>query len=338
MANGSPPYYGNGMRRFARCAVLALAPLAIACSTREAARHDAPDAGQAPVGITPEQAAQVLAHVGARTITVGDFVAALEHMDQFDRMRYQAPERRQELLGEMIDVMLLADVAHEKGYDNDPIAQQEIREILRDAMLKTSRKELPSPSEVPEVEVRAFYDAHRADFRDPERRRISLVVLADDVAAGGVLDAAKKASPTGWGELVRAKSQDPRARDVGPADLAGDFGFVNPPDDATAGTSVRVPKEVRAASFEISVVGDVLPRLVKVGGHAYIVKLTGKTEAHDRTFAEAERAIRVKIAQDKIRAKEEELLESLRKQFPVEIDEGALGQVRVELPHGDGGL
>src|SRR5580692_6323338 len=84
------------------------------------------DASALAIGtLTPEQAAQVLARVGDRTITLGDFEAALEHMDQFDRMRYQAPERRKELLAEMIDVMLLADEAREKGYDRDPVTQQE---------------------------------------------------------------------------------------------------------------------------------------------------------------------------------------------------------------------
>ena len=40
--------------------------------------------------LTPEQAAKVLAKVGDSTITLGDYVAALEHMDQFDRLRYTA--------------------------------------------------------------------------------------------------------------------------------------------------------------------------------------------------------------------------------------------------------
>src|SRR5580765_1821632 len=67
--------------------------------------------------LTPEQAAKVLAKVGDSTITLGDYVAALEHMDQFDRLRYQSPERRKELLDEMIEVELLAREAENKGYD-----------------------------------------------------------------------------------------------------------------------------------------------------------------------------------------------------------------------------
>ena len=315
--------------------LLALAMVAFGCHTRKSAPPEQPETGTI-AGLTAEQSAQVLARVGERSITVGQYVAALEHMDQFDRMRYQAPERRQELLGEMIDIMLLADVAREKGYDKDAITQQEIREILRDAMLRKSHEGLPGPSEIPDVEVRADYEAHRADFHDPERRRVSAIVVSGEAVANAVLDAAKRATPMQWGELVRTKSVDRRAKEGGPADLAGDFGFVGPPGDPR-GTNPRVPEEVRAAVFEIANVGDVLPRVVKAEGQAYVVKLTSKTAPHDRTFEEAERAIRVRLAQNRIRAKEEEIIDELRKQYPVQIDEAVLSEVKVELPRTDGG-
>jgi peptidyl-prolyl cis-trans isomerase C len=329
-----PVVIDKGMRRLARTGLVALALATPACATRKASPPEAREAGE-PAGLTREQSAQVLARVGERAITIGQFVAALEHMDQFDRMRYQAPERRQELLGEMIDVMLLADVAREKGYDKDPVTQQEIREILRDAMLKKAREGLPGPSEIPEVEVRADYEAHRADFRDPERRRVSAVVLSSEGAATWVLEAAKKATPVQWGELVRAKSIDPRAKE-GPLDLAGDMGFVGPPGDAR-GASSRLPEEVRAAVFEIAKVGGVLPRVVKSDGRYYVVRLASQTAPHDRSFEEAERATRVRLAQNKIHAKEEALIDELRKQYPVQIDEAALIDVRVALPRTDGG-
>ena len=70
------------------------------------------DGGTAPAGrLTAEQASRVLAKVGDRTITLGDYAATLERMDQFDRLRYQSPERRKELSQEIIDVELLAQDA-----------------------------------------------------------------------------------------------------------------------------------------------------------------------------------------------------------------------------------
>ena len=308
--------------------------VATACSRCGGSTSTGPqqaDAGAAAIGqLTAEQAAHVLARVGDRTVTLGDFEAALEHMDQFDRMRYQAPDRRKELLGEMIDIMLLADEARDKGYDRDPVTQQETREILREAILKRAREGAPAPNEIPVEDVRKYYDAHRADFRDPERRRVSVIVLTTDAAAQSALDAARKATPTQWGELVRARSVDAGAKADTPLDLAGDLGFVSPPGDAR-GANSRVPDEVRAAAFDADKVGDVVARVVKAGAKLYVVKLTGKTDPHDRTYEEAERPIRVKLAQDEIRARESALLEELRLKFPVQIDEAALGQVTVQL-------
>lgn len=294
------------------------------------------DAGghRTPSSLTPEQAAKVLAKVGDHTITLGDYAAALEHMDNFDRLRYQSPERRKELLTEMINVELLAREAQLKGYDKDPATQQEVRAILRDAMLKEARKGAPAPADVPEADVRAFFEAHKAEYRDPERRRASVIVLGTEAAASGVLEQAKKtvgaASATQWGEIVRARSIDPQAKANVPTDLVGDMGMVSPPGD-TRGENTRIPEPVRVGLFEVAKVHDVLGRVIADGGRYYVVRLTQKTEAHERTYPEAERAIRVKLAQDKIRAKEDELLAQLRAKYPVSVDDKVLANVRVDV-------
>ena len=236
------------------------------------------DSGHAqPTSLTPEQAKQTLAKVGDDTITLGDYAAALEHMDQFDRLRYQSVERRKELLDEMITVQLLAKEATAKGYDKDPIAQQEMRAILRDSMLAEARKNAPTPADVPEPEVRAWFEAHRAEYKDPERRRVSVIVVRDEPTAREALAAAKKSpSRPQWGELVRAKSLDPQARANVPVDLAGDIGIVSPPGDPR-GENTRVPEEVRAAAFEIAELGGIADRVVGSKGKFFVVRLTQKT-------------------------------------------------------------
>ena len=328
----------------ARAAVAAVAAaLASGCKgsqseTTAAPRTDATAAS--PAG--PDPATQVLARVGDRTITLADYTAALQHMDQFDRLRFQAPDRRKELLHEMIDVMLLADEARERGYDKDPQAEEEVRQILRDAVRAKARRTAPAPADVPAAEVADYYQAHKTDFHDPERRRVSAIVLASASAAAQALDAAKAAKDgAAWGELVRTRSIDPQARSGAPADLAGDLGFVNPPGD-THPANPRVPEEVRAAVFEVEHVGDVLPRVVKGTADGktlfYVVKLASKSDGHDRSLQDAERSIRVKLAQDKADQAEAKLMVDLRKQYPVEIDEAALAQVRVAPPRDDAGL
>jgi len=252
-------------------------------------------------------------------------------MDAFDRLRYQSPERRKELLDEMITVDLLAKEAVAKGYDKDPLAQQELRAILRDAMLAEARKDALLPADVPESEVRAYFEAHRADYKDPERRRISLVVLKSEAEGREALAVAKKAKTAAeWGEIVRTKSIDPQARASVPVDLAGDFGILSPPGDAR-GENARVPEEVRVAAFGIAAVGDVADKVVASGDKFYVVRLTQLLPPHERSYDEAERTLRVKLAQEKLRAKEDDLLAELRKSVKVEVDEAALATVKVDV-------
>jgi peptidyl-prolyl cis-trans isomerase C len=306
--------------------------LSVACNDKALEVEASADGGhRASAALTPEQSSKILAQVGDHVITLGDYVAVLEHMDQFDRLRYQSAERRKELLNDMINVELLANEAKTKGYDKDPVAQQEIRGILRDAMLQEARKGAPTPNDISEAEAHSYFDAHRSEFSDPERRRVSAILAKDDKAASDVLDLAKKGlTAAQWGELVRSKSVDPSAKGNLPVDLAGDLGFVGPPGDPR-GDNPKVPAEVRAAVFQLDKAGDIYSHSVKTADNrVFVVRLAQKTDAHERSYAEAERGIKVKLVQEKLRAKEEEFVGQLRAEFPVQVDDAVLATVRVE--------
>lgn len=282
--------------------------------------------------LTPEETQKVLAKVGDKTITLGDFVAVLERMDQFDRLRYQSAERRKELLDELINIELLAQEATDKGYDKDPQAQEEMRIVLRDAFLAEAHKDAIKPADIPEAEVRAYYDAHLAEYTDPERRRVSALVTRDEASATAAIAAAKSAKTAAeWGELVRARSIDPTAKADVPVDLLGDLGIASPPGDPR-GDNPRVPEALREALFQMKNVGDVSDKPVRVQDRLYVLRFTGKTEPRKRAFEEAERVIRVKLTQDKLRAREKAMLSDLRKQFPVEVDQKVLATVHVSAP------
>ena len=148
----------------------------------------------------------------------------------------------------MIDVMLLADEARARGYDREPATEEQVREILRDAMLKKAREGAPTPNQVPADEVRAYFDAHRADFHDPERRRLSAIVLASEAAAAPTLQAALRASPTEWGELVRSRSIRLRIRHGGHAPRSGRrFRLCQPAGDSSRRELPRASRGPRGA-------------------------------------------------------------------------------------------
>lgn len=298
-------------------------------------RHDVGASGSAPAasssssapgGLSPELASRVLARVGDRTITLGDYVAVLDGMDRIERARYQTPDRREQLLKEIVEVELLSREAERRGLADKPEAKALERQILRDEVFGELRDKQPPLDQIPAADVRAYYEAHRADFKEPERRRISHIVVSDKATAERVLAEARGTSAKQWGELLRKSSRDKPAADI-PDELAGDLGLVTPPsfgknDDA------RVPEPLRAAAFEIDKPGDVLGRVVEAGGF-HVLRLTGVNAPRERPLEEADRAIRVVIAQERLHRAEADLEKELRARFPVKIDEAALAKVTV---------
>lgn len=310
------------------------AALVAGCKESAVTPQEGPDAGPAAAGLSAEQAARVVAKVGDRVVTLGDFAATLERMDQFDRLRYQTKERRRELLDEIINVELLAAEARRLGLDKQPETQDAIRQILRDAMVAKARKGLPAPGEIPAADVRAYYEANKDKFDEPERRRVAAIVFSDKKAAEKVLEEAVKiTTPAAWGELFEKHSTTaPKTKTpAAPVELAGDLGVVGPPEDAR-GKNQKVPEPVREAVFKIGNVGAVYEKIVEADGKFFIVRMNGITAAHKRSLQEADRSIRVLILQQKMQEQEKAFEAELRKKFPVEINDAALG--KVELPAG----
>jgi peptidyl-prolyl cis-trans isomerase C len=322
--------------RWPKWLVRALVGVALAgasgCRTNTSGSGTAPppSASASSGALSGDLSARVLARVGERTITLGDYVAVLNGMDRLERVRYQTPDRRKQLLDELIDVELLAREAERRGLGERPEAKELVRQILRDEVFAELRDKQPPLDQIPATEVRAYYEAHRGDFKEPERRRISHIVLRDKAQAESLLSEARGTTPKRWGELVRKSSLDKPAPDV-PDELLGDLGLVTPPAFGK-NDNARVPEPVRAASFEIDKVGDVLGRVVEAPGGFHVVRLTGKNDARDRLLEEADRTIRVLIAQERLHRAEADLEKELRARFPVKIDEAALAKVPLPAP------
>ena len=296
--------------------------------TTDGAPSAAASASGAPRALDPALAGKVLAKVGDRTITLGEYAETLERMDPFERMRYQSADRRKRLLEEMIEVELLAQEARRRGLDKAPETQERLRQILRDQLLEEVRKGGPAPDEVPEAELKAYYDAHKAEFAEPERRRVAAIVLSSAGQARTVLPKALKASPADWGKLVEQHSKRAPGGPTTPVELAGDLGIVGPPGHPR-GNNPRVPEPVREAVFKIPATGTTYGEVVEADGKFYVIRLTSKTDARERKYEDSSRAIRTAVVQARIREREAALEKELRERFPVKVDEAALSTVAV---------
>jgi peptidyl-prolyl cis-trans isomerase C len=275
---------------------------------------------------------QVLATVGTARITLADYAAALSRMDRYERLRYQSTERRVQLLEEMVDLELLAGEALRLGLDRDPEVAMRLDQALRDELLQDLKQTLPSPQAIPEAEVRAYYEAHRTEFEEPERRRIGAIVVADTALAERLAEQAARASAAEFGELVRRHSHFRAPPDENtPIELEGDLGIVSL-EKAHRGAKSAIPEPVIRAVFALEKIGDVAPRPVAAEGRNYVVRLTGRTERRQRTLAEADRAIRLRLVDQKLREAEARLIAEAKKSTRVVIDEGALQRAPLPAP------
>lgn len=275
-------------------------------------------------GLSPAEDREVLAKVGEKPITLGDYARTLARMDEFERLRYQTPERQAELLDELVNTELLAQEAERRGLDKDPEYQAKLFLALRDERQAELRASLPPLESFSDAEVGTYYEAHKDEFEEPERRRPLVIVTAGKAQAEAALQRAQGKNAQEWGKIAAEVSLDRRGLVEGAAsELAGDLGFVSAPG-VPRGENPEVPEPVRAALFRLPSIGDVAPEVIEAGDRFYVVRFGGASPARRRTREEADRTIRVELRRRLFREREQALLAELRKKYPATIDRVAL--------------
>ena len=107
-----------------------------------------------------------------------------------------------------------------------------------------------------------------------------------------------------------------------------DLGIVAAPG-VPGGENPKVPEAVRKAAFEIAKIGVVYPAVVETPGSFHIVRLIGKTDARTRSASEADRAIRVRLLEERVNQLEEKVERELRKKYPVVLDRQQLAKLKL---------
>ena len=278
-------------------------------------------------GLTEAQANEVLVTIGDRTITVGEFADRLASQSPYLRARFESPERRREFLDNLIRFELLVYEAKRRGYADQPDIQRARRTAMTQQLIKQEVDEQLKLADITDEEIQAVYDANPQEYDRPAQVRASDILIKDRgnikdrAKAEKVLGQAQKSDINQFRRLAREKSEDEATKKDG-----GDLQFF------TADAEGHPPKAVRDAAFTLNRVGEVFPDVVKTPEGYHIVMLTGKRAPLKRTYEQAKRAIRHKLAREKKDAAMDQLLERLRKDIKVEIDYDALADLKVDIP------
>jgi peptidyl-prolyl cis-trans isomerase C len=307
--------------------LLAIFPLLLLSASCENCKKGAEESETEPrYGLDAKEASTPVAKVGDRVITAGDFADRLAEQSPYLRARYTSPERRRELLDNMVRFELLALEAERQGYFDRPEVRRAENRVLVEALLREEIDEKIKLTDVTEDEIREYYEAHKGEYDQPEQVRVSHILLTDRAEAEALLRelAANPDDGDAFRQAAKTRSADEATRA-----RYGDLRFVSRPVPGEVTPPNAPPREVVVAAFSLEKIGDLHPKLVETDRGFHIVKLTARRAALQRTVDDVRRIIQSKLYREKREAALDQLVERLKKEAGVELDPSALSAVSV---------
>ena len=89
----------------------------------------------------------------------------------------RSPKAARGVVEELVRARILAGLAVEKGYDRDPQLSQRYAEQLANLYLEKEFEAAERSKAPTDDEVKAFFEAHRAELNRPARIRLGVIVL-----------------------------------------------------------------------------------------------------------------------------------------------------------------
>src|SRR3954468_1293553 len=271
----------------------------------------------------------VVAKVGNETITAAEFKKRLDETSPFLRARYNTVERKKEFLESLIRNELLAQEAERQGLDKSPAVREQMKRAMIQELIKKQLDEKLSGNDIPESELKGFYDAHIEDFVKPERARVYHILVAATDAKDkaqarkkaetmlkDITERTKKGEVNAFQAVAMKESQDKTS-----APMGGDLRFVSK-DELTKSYSA----ELANAAFDLKGPGDVAGPIETPAGFE-IVKMQVKTPSVNRSFDESKEGIRGRMARERRSKDYDDFIKKLREDGKVSIDDGELAKV-----------
>jgi peptidyl-prolyl cis-trans isomerase C len=196
-------------------------------------------------------------------------------------------------------------------------------------LIKKQLDEKLTGNDIPNTDLKGFYDSHLEDFLKPERARIYHILLpAKD--AKEKAQAQKKAEALLKDINERTKKGEVNAfqavamkesKDATSAPMGGDLRFVSK-DELSRSYSA----ELANAAFDLKNPGDIAGPIETPAG-VELVKMQIKTPAVNRSFDESKEGIRSRMARERRSKDYDDFVKKLRETGNVSIDDAELAKV-----------
>ena len=298
----------------------ALAALAVVFGVRVSGRG----------GVT--KSGPVVAKVGDEIITADEVRQRLNETSPFLRVRYNTLDRKKEFLENLVRNELLAQEARRQGLDKSPQVREQVKRAMIQELIHKQLDEKLTGNDIPDAELKKYYEAHLDDYLKPERARVfHLFLPAQDGKEKA--EARKKAAALLKDIDAREKKGEVNAfqttaqkesKDQLSAPMGGDLRFLSKDELAKA-----YNPQLASAAFELKNPGDKGGPIDTPSG-VELVKLQVKTVALNRSFEESKESIRSRMARERRTRDYDEWMKKLRESAKVSINEAELDKVQPE--------
>lgn len=274
---------------------------------------------------------EVIAKVNGELITLGEFERRLNAQAPFARSRYNTVERKRDFLNNMVQFEVLADEARRRGLDKDPEILLEVKQAMVRKMRAAELDKRMAKIEIPDSELRAYYDAHEADYVRPAKVRTSQIVVADEATAKALIESLKAEfakDPTHKRRIFALKARDVSIDEV-TAHLGGDMRFYATPEDGGL-----IDKKITDVAFALNNVGDLSEPFQSDRGW-HILMLTARKQRIEKPFEEVKRNISNRLYRERRAIVERDMVEEYKKSAKIEVNDALLSTIKDPEPPAD---
>ena len=259
--------------------------------------------------------AKVFARVGAETITVGDLEDIINTRSPFIRKRYTEPEALKQFADDQLKLLIFQSGAERHGYANDPEIQKFVNETVVQLYARDEFDDKIKLEEITDEEIKSFYDENADQFRRPEMRRASHILMDDKAKARALIKELRGADTKAFRAAAKENSLDTETKLRG-----GDLLFFAEDGRMPGGRDTSVDEALVKAAFSIEETGQLGKRPIPVGeGKWSVVMLTGVRPAKVQSLKDAKEGIRRRIWREKRKEAMTATLDRLQKELEPEV-------------------
>lgn len=266
-----------------------------------------------------EDVGTIVATVGDGRVGSNDFAAAAAHQLPADGHELTLEERKQ-ILDQLVDEEALWQEAARLGLYRDP----KVRKMMVTLLLKEQVYGQVRNSDFQEEELRAYFDAHRAEFALPEKVEIRRIFVGfsgrtKEEALALATDAYTKvkAKPDSFKDVAAEVSEDAFKR------RGGEIGYV-----ALGEQKAAVDPAIITRAFAMKT-GELSEPFEASDGYN-VLRVENRRAAVDRTYDQMKGSVMRKLKAERSEQMTAAYVDRIRGAYPVKVDEQALLQAPVK--------